>query len=170
MRKYCLTTSSRSFSSFFRKLDNSWRHSNVSLHSSAESPFPHLFAIPYHLRTSSSVSDRDIIEEEGPDEWSGFQIAAILVYQTEKDPGRSVSTLVLVSSCTSEDSTWRRSASNLCPRNFAMVSRWKNYVIPIFVTTFCTWSISKGNGEKIICEDLQLGQYPFMNILVTSFR
>ena len=44
-----------------------------------------------------------------------------------------------------------------------MFSRWKNYVLTIFVTTFSTWIISKGNGEKIICDDLQLGQYPFVN-------
>ncbi|XP_078353859.1 TM2 domain-containing protein 1-like [Oculina patagonica] len=40
-----------------------------------------------------------------------------------------------------------------------MVSRWKNYVLTIFVTTFCTWIISKGNGEKIICDDLQILKY-----------
>lgn len=55
------------------------------------------------------------------------------------------------------------------PRNFAMVSRWKNYVLKIIVITLYTWIISKGNGEKIVCDDLQLGQYLFVNLLV-SFR
>lgn len=50
-----------------------------------------------------------------------------------------------------------------------MVSRWKNYVLKIIVTVLCTWIISKGNGEKIVCDGLQLGQYLFVNLLV-SFR
>ena len=45
-----------------------------------------------------------------------------------------------------------------------MVSSWKNYVLTIIVSTLCTWIISKGNGEKIVCDDLQLGQYPFENL------
>lgn len=51
-----------------------------------------------------------------------------------------------------------------------MVSRCKNYVLKIIVITLYTWIISKGNGEKIVCDDLQLGQYLFVNLYLVFVR
>ena len=45
-----------------------------------------------------------------------------------------------------------------------MVSGWKTYVLTIIVSTLCTWAISEDDLEKIGCDDLQLGQYPFVII------
>ena len=43
-------------------------------------------------------------------------------------------------------------------------------MLTIIVSTLCTWMISKGNGEKIVCDDLQLGQYPFEIFEISVFE
>ena len=50
-----------------------------------------------------------------------------------------------------------------CTRFFAMISRWKHCLLTIFVSSFSTWIISQGSGEKVVCGDLFIGQYPFLN-------
>lgn len=40
-----------------------------------------------------------------------------------------------------------------------MIPCWKHYIQAIFVLIFSTWVTSTGNGEKIACRDLFMGQY-----------
>ena len=50
-----------------------------------------------------------------------------------------------------------------CTRFFAMISWWRHCLLTIFVSSFSTWIISQGSGEKVVCGDLFIGQYPFLN-------
>ena len=146
------TSSPRIFSSSFRKIASSSRHWNVSLHFSAEFARPHFCAVLNHLFTSSSLTGMISTRHH-------FRLI-----KTERNWEQVTSTVILVSSCTSNPK-WRPS-SECFTENFAMILRWKNYILSICLTIFCTWVIPQGSGEKVKCDDLLLGQYPSLNCVI----
>ena len=142
------TTSARALSRSLRKLDSSSRPLNVSLQFSAEFARLHFCAVSNHLLTSSSLTDDMFFRH-------------FVLHLTERNWVRHFGMAQSFWSAVTQAIQNGGCQLNVFGGNFVMIFRWRNYLFSVCLTSFCTWVISQGSGEKVYCRDLLLGQYPF---------